>query len=164
MRNSETSVQCVVCRRSCCEIIVTNWPSVLVALHVYARDTSQSALTLSRGTWHMLPSHPSLFIFTRDILTAAPWFRPRLMCNNVPAQCRVGKVRSSPGKSFPKSAPSYWAALGPGRQGVQTMVTKMVPDTITNYPSHLDNGVRHDDIRCFETGNNLLFTPKISCI
>ena len=43
------------------------------------------------------------------------------------------------------------------------MVTKMVPDTITNYPSHLDNGVRHDDIRCFETGNNLLFTPKIFC-
>ena len=116
MRNSETSVQCLVCR-SCCEIIVTNWPSVLVALHVYARDTSQSALTLSRGTWHMLPSHPSLFIFTRGILTAAPWFRPRLMCNNVPAQCRVGKVRRSPGKSFPKSALTCWAALGPGRQG-----------------------------------------------
>ena len=110
---------------SCCEIIVTNWPYVLVALHVYARDTSQSALTLSRGTWHILPSHPtswcSMFIFTRDILTAAPWFSPRLMCNNLAAQCRVGKVRRSPGKSFPKSAPSYWAALAlalsPGRGG-----------------------------------------------
>lgn len=40
------------------------------------------------------------------------------------------------------------------------MVTKMVPDTITNYPSHLDNGVRHDDIRCFETGNNSSFYPN----